>query len=364
MSSRRSWFILALFGLLAGVVFVIYLSASLSAGHGDLVLPLDDTYIHFQYAKQLALGQPYVYNPGQAPTSGATSFLYPYLLAIGYLIGFQGLNLGLWAMLIGAFALLASLWLVYALVRHFGGADWLAVGSALIFGLTGAVEWHFFSGMETGLVICFTLATLYAFAAQRFHGFILSASLLALIRPEASLLSLIAIVLWVADRIVGARHVVPTPNKERPARSVQWLLLIPVLAAFVQPAVNLLVTGTPVATGNSVKSIFGLVPFYWDVVLGRILDNFAQMWLQFLTGVSSREGLYIPYLIGPLALIALLWALWKGPQRRVSLLVILWLLAGTAAISTLDTAFWHFKRYQMPLIALLFPMAGWAIVMI
>ena len=40
-------------------------------------------------------------------------------------------------------------------------------------------------------------------------------------------------------------------------------------------------------------------------------------------------------------------------------MIVLWLLAGTAAISTLDTAFWHFKRYQMPLIALFFPLAGW-----
>jgi hypothetical protein len=39
-------------------------------------------------------------------------------------------------------------------------------------------------------------------------------------------------------------------------------------------------------------------------------------------------------------------------------LVILWLLAVAAAISTLDTAFWHFRRYQMPLIALFFPLAG------
>ncbi len=38
-----------------------------------------------------------------------------------------------------------------------------------------------------------------------------------------------------------------------------------------------------------------------------------------------------------------------------------WMVFGTLAISTLDTAFWHFKRYQMPFIALLFPLAGWEI---
>ncbi len=76
-------------------------------------MPLDDAYIHFQYARQLADGEPYVYNPGEAPTSGATSFIYPYVLAVGYLLGFKGLNLGLWAMGVGTSTLLLSGWLIY-----------------------------------------------------------------------------------------------------------------------------------------------------------------------------------------------------------------------------------------------------------
>ena len=39
---------------------------------GEILMPLDDAYIHFQYAKQTANGHPYIYNPGDDPTSGAT----------------------------------------------------------------------------------------------------------------------------------------------------------------------------------------------------------------------------------------------------------------------------------------------------
>src|SRR5688572_32764463 len=109
--------IFALFVLIAVVIFALFVAVGYTAGHSNLLMPLDDVYIHFQYAKQLALGQPYVYNPGQAPTSGATSFLYPYLLAFGYLIGFKGLWLGLWAMLIGLVALTAAQWAIYHLCR-------------------------------------------------------------------------------------------------------------------------------------------------------------------------------------------------------------------------------------------------------
>ncbi|MBZ0275533.1 MAG: hypothetical protein K8I60_05285, partial [Anaerolineae bacterium] len=112
---RRSHAVWALCCLIAGGVFLVYALTSLAAGRGEFVLPMDDVYIHFQYARQMAVGQPYVYNPGLPPSSGATSFLYPYILAVGYLAGFRDLNLGLWALIVGALALAGSMGLVYRL---------------------------------------------------------------------------------------------------------------------------------------------------------------------------------------------------------------------------------------------------------
>ena len=97
--------------------FIIYLLTALDAGQGNLLMPLDDVYIHFQYARQMATGHPYQYNLIDPPTSGATSLIYPYLLAIGYLAGFKGLWLGLWAMIIGTIAMIASIWAVYRLCK-------------------------------------------------------------------------------------------------------------------------------------------------------------------------------------------------------------------------------------------------------
>src|SRR5262249_36280989 len=44
-----------------------------------------------------------------------------------------------------------------------------------------------------------------------------------------------------------------------------------------------------------------------------------------------------------------------------SVLVLAWLVALVPIIAVLETAFWQMKRYQQPMIALLFPMAGWAV---
>ena len=337
----------------AAWVLLAYACASLAAGRGEFLLPLDDVYIHFQYAKQLASGQPFVYNPGQPPTSGATSFLYPFILAAGYLLGFQGLNLSLWAMCVGAVALAGSAWLVYRLALVYGAAGWLALLMTLAFALTGAVSWHFMSGMETGLMILLVLATLYMVVTRRVWGFVVSASLLALMRPEGGVLAVIAVGVFA---LTWAQQAAPLQYRKR------LVLTVPVLMLGVQPLVNWLVTGSPVATGNSAKSILGTVPFYWDEVIGRILANFARMWWEFFTGYSLREGWYVPLLLVPLGAVGL-WALLRDrEQRAVCVMLVLWLLAGTAAIATLDTAFWHFKRYQMPLLVLFYPLAAWGIV--
>jgi hypothetical protein len=74
------------------------------------------------------------------------------------------------------------------------------------------------------------------------------------------------------------------------------------------------------------------------------------MWREFLTAHFYVSGMAV---IGWAALAAV------KRYRLTAAMIALWLIAGTTTISTLDNAFWHFKRYQMPLIALFFPLAGW-----
>ncbi|HRL12075.1 MAG TPA: hypothetical protein PKX07_09365, partial [Aggregatilineales bacterium] len=95
----------------AALVLVVFVLPGIPVGESAPVMPVDDAYIHFQYARQLATGQGYAYNTGQPPTSGATSLIYPYLLAAGYMLGFTGLTLGWWATALGLGALAASAWL-------------------------------------------------------------------------------------------------------------------------------------------------------------------------------------------------------------------------------------------------------------
>ncbi len=361
VSPRRSLFTPALCLLLAALVFAAYASTSTSVGSGAPIMPLDDAYIHFQYAHSIASGQPYAYNPGLPPTSGATSFLYPYLLAVGDVIGLRGLNLGYWAMGLGALALAASTWLVIQIAALYS-PHWLGIAAGAIFALSGEMSWHFMSGMETGIVVMFALLTLDAVLRRDLRLTVIGATLLTLIRPEGGMLALIAAAVFVLQsmRDVPERGRFGLPPVRLWRR--EWLLLlIPVLALGAQPVVNLLMTGTAVASGNAAKSLFGMIPADMGVIIGRVWDNFVRMWLEFTGLRAAREaGYFAPLLFMPAAL-GLIALIVRHKRPLVGLLLIGWLIGATLAIATLDTAFWHFKRYQMPLMALFFPLAGWGI---
>lgn len=343
LSYRRSLLIWLLCCALAGGTFLIYASASLRAGHGQFMMPLDDVYIHFQYARQLAAGQPYVYNPGQPPTSGATSFLYPYLLASGYALGFQGVALGVWAMGLGAIAFALTIRLVYGIALQWESGHIAALLMTLVFAMTGAVQWHFMSGMETGLVILALCLTLYWMGSHRWWV-LSSLVLLALLRPEGGVLAGIAAIVLALHAKDVARRIVP--------------IVLVGAAVGVQPFLNLLLTGSAVASGNAAKSVLGMIPFEAAFALQRIIEQFLRIWAEIISGISSREGIYLIPLLTMMALVGWGWLLAQRNRRLMAFVIALWLLAGTAAIATLDTAFWHFKRYQMPFMVVLFPLGA------
>lgn len=220
VSSRRSIFILILCAALALLVFAVYGLTSATVGSGPPVIPLDDAYIHFQYAHQIGVGQPCVLNPGLPPTQGATSLLYPYLLAVGDVLGLQGLNLGWWAMALGAIALAVSAWLVYRIVLLSKSYGLAVITAAAFQGWMAGSARRFMSGMETGLVILFVLLSFYGILSGSRRSAVLGLTLLALIRPEGGLLAVIGVGALLVQAMRGV-----------PVREQAWTAAALVMAA-------------------------------------------------------------------------------------------------------------------------------------
>ncbi len=147
---------LLILGLLTGVAAAAYLLAS--AAVYRIGFPLDDTWIHQTYARNLGLRGEWTFLPGVI-SAGSTSPLWTVVLALGYRLG---LGPYVWTYACGMLSLLGLAWAGEKILRRqtdrVGNFPWM--GAFLV------MEWHLVwsasSGMETPLfaaliLICFLL---------------------------------------------------------------------------------------------------------------------------------------------------------------------------------------------------------------
>src|SRR5260221_9315366 len=287
-------------------------------------MPLDDTYIHFQYARAIAEGHAFSYNPDQPATSGATSLIYPAILAIGYELGFTDERLAWWALAIGVICWLASTWLVYRIAARDEAPEshWIALTVPIAFALSGSLGWAFMSGMETGLMIFATLLTLWFALKQDRRGVIGAGTLVTLVRPEGLAIGLLAVVY---TAILGALQSSPLPPKSgQGTRFARWIsaitaqlniwYLVPIIAGLLQPLINIAMTGSATASGMQAKSFLYNVPPRG--ILENMLGTALHTWAELITGISSVDGLYFVLVLSWLAILALGLGLRRAWQSR------------------------------------------------
>jgi hypothetical protein len=159
-----------------------------------LLLPLrdtvvDDTFIHLQYARNLAAAGELSFNRGD-PTYGATSPLWVGILALS---AKAGGDLLVWCRVFAWLFAAASIALVYRITASGGGGPWTPLAAALMLASEAwFVRWSAV-GMETSFAVFMTLVVVdLARSAARSAGrsALLGAALFlaALSRPEALLL--------------------------------------------------------------------------------------------------------------------------------------------------------------------------------
>jgi hypothetical protein len=337
---------------------LLFLAAMFRATGGRPSLPLDDSFIYFQYARQAAAGSPLSYHPGEPPTTGTTSLPWTAALAIGALLGFGGKSMIFFAMILGGLLLALAVRLAgSAEERLVEGPVWTAPGlrlplaSALVL-LSGPLAWGAWSGME---IAAFAAAIAWAYrewavADGRPCGrAVLATSVLAVVRPEGALLALVAAAAWLLAGRRGALAALPI-----------------VAAAAVQPLVNLLATGDPRSAGFAAKCLLAAPGADLLETLRVASLRAASLGGALFGGVAPLAdglGLYaygteaaslfvapgagILFLAGALPAAAR-----EAGERRVgpALLGLLWLGTILVATCTLEEPDAHFSRYQMPIL--------------
>jgi len=151
---------------------------------GAVGFPLDDAWIHLHFARNLAEGAGFAYNPGR-PMAGSTAPLWTLALAAGAAV--LGPSLAL-AKALGVAGALGAALLTRRAAAAFGAPPAAALLAAVGLLWTGPMAWGALSGMEVTLAALLVAAALLAHARGRLVWSAVWAALAALARPEAVLL--------------------------------------------------------------------------------------------------------------------------------------------------------------------------------
>lgn len=220
--------------------------------------PLDDVFIHFDFARSLAQGHFFEWSAGGGYSSGATSWLYPTILGAAYRLGFTGFGLGYFS---DWFAALCVFGGFIALRRAFAHYSWwlhyLVVAAIAFQGLLAFALW---SGMEFALFFLLwgcgqaafqSLLEVATEGAQRKKAWLvgLLGVLLAATRPE----SVLCLAIWA---IFATRSKV-APRNLRTATGLVVRMLGPCCLYLVTRAlVNRTLTGEFADAGSLAKLVF------------------------------------------------------------------------------------------------------------
>ena len=320
---------------------------------------LDDAFILFQYARSFARCEPLAYHPGAPPTTGATSILYPALLAPGYWIGLRGLAIMWFGYALSGAFVAASMVVAWRFAERFGhralgpiaalsviacptyvllclGGMEVGVASSLhLIGTLAAASWILVSEARTGRG-----------AMARALGLVVLGGLSALGRPEG---------VAAAGACALALVVFPPLGLHR-ARALGPLAVLP---AAVPAAVAFATEGTSSTNGMLLKFVPSRPCSSRDHVVDAVTENAGVLWNEMFAGLPAQ---FLPYqavpgcfrylaILGGLALPGLL-VLRRGRSGALAAAAY-WLGASALAFPLLYTALGLFGRYVFPFVPLI-----------
>ena len=304
--------------------------------------PLDDVYIYFGHARSLALGYPFQWYPDNGYSSGATSVVYPLLLAPAWALGLRGTALGYAA---AAIAWLCLVDLCRSLRALAPASRWGWLVPPLVVAIP-LLDWSWLCGMETALFGALlgrallgshqALSTPPAQRNRRQLAAGLWIALMVMTRPESVAL---AAALGLA-MVHGARSLAPLPSLAR--------ALGPVTAALTgQAVINRAFTGEWSPAG-AVRKLIWSVP-YTDGPSGMIevLRNLVVLLHQgFLRALGGH-----PHWLALAALV--LGGVVTARHRRLTLALAVGWAGGLVMVCLNSTARYQNYRYCAPLLAML-----------
>ena len=311
---------------------------TLTSGLGGV--PLDDAWIHFQFARNLARGDGLSFNPGQ-PTSGSTAPLWTLLLAAVYALGGRFPAAG---QISSAASYLGMLAATYTLGKRVTSSRWMAWLAGMVVAVNGRMVWAGLSALEICAFAALSLLGITAHLEDRVqHRYRLGTAALfglaALCRPEGYLLFVLSVgsfgyhaIRKTQDR--NPRNVLRIANSALPAVGVFVVLILPYIIFSWYTSGHLL------PNTYHAKATVSLLP-------DRAFRDFVSVGAVYLI---LDNPLLLPFFLFGLILLL----------RRTPLLS-WWAMALPLAYALVHASLYQHGRYLMPLIPVNGVIAIWGL---
>lgn len=334
---------IAAFLIVLGTGWTCWLLAAAWKANNGPGFPLDDPWIHLQFARNLHEYGSYSYFKNELVTAGSTSPLYTLLLAAGFFFTSDEMIL---SYSLGVLCFAGAAVFVYRLCMHLSpGSPRVAMTAVALFLLEPRMHWAALSGMETTLFIAVMLACFYYYTAAQWNLLALSLGLLLWIRPEALLLMLTLSIgaLTGLLRLSTAEGQIPAGHFLR-SLWVRTRGPLGILASCVVPYVlmNLSLSGSLLP--NPVAAKMG----YYYPLHGAFLSELAE----YLGGHHF-------VIVAPFALAGCVLAVWGALARQTTarLVLVVW-CGGMILVYGLKLPYLYQQgRYLMPVIPVILILA-------
>jgi hypothetical protein len=313
----------------------VYREVTAATG-GPLGAPLDDSYIHFQFARSFAEFRPFEYVRGAAPVPGATSLLWPALLTPAIWLGASAQGLLALTWVLGFGALFGQAAEVFLAARRFSSRPAAFAGGLLVLAFS-ANAWFAASAMEVvplGYLLLRSARRAAEFweepgSVWRVRELVLLAVCASTLRPEGALGAL-----CIGAALAGRRRALPA------AVALATPLCVP-LVAFI-------FTGTATQTTTLAKWLV-TNPYYEGRLVAAVLANVELFFGTLLDG-RQWSWTFIPegyQLLGLLSLPALAaLAVLRGANAHAVFLCVVGL--GILLPTTYETFLVNRLRYLWP----------------
>lgn len=249
----------------------------------SVACPQFDTLLYCQSARQIVNGQPFVFTPGDLPSTGCTSHLYPFILAIPYVLGLTGPQLLLGGFIINALFYLVFLHSWYLIVKKVLNSNRARIAAVLLLAISGHSAISTLGQSDVGLFMALSSSLFAAWLYERRLIFNILLILSPWTRPEGMMIIAAIAIIYIARLLCG----------ERIGKTEIVTLCLGIASSLGVFLFNFYLTGTFQFHSIEFKGYFKRQDFF--TALQMSLDDLIQMGRHMLLGMpgeNSNRALY------------------------------------------------------------------------